>query len=194
MGQQLAFYFEQRHCVGCDTCQIACKDKNDLAVGQLFRKVYEVSGGSFRKRDGAVFPEVYAFWVSISCNHCIRPKCIESCPTGALQKRTQDGIVYIDQDRCIGCRRCLGSCPYGSPQYNPVTRKVGKCDFCRDLLAQNKPPACVSSCPVRALDYGPLDGLRKKFGSVSETKGLPLADTEPALVITPHRHAVLAIK
>ena len=190
MAQQLAFYFEQNHCVGCDTCQIACKGKHNLPVGQLFRKVYEVSGGAFRERDGAIIPEVYAFWISISCNHCVRPKCIESCPAGAIQKRPLDGIVHIVQDQCIGCRRCLKACPYGSPQYNPFTRKVGKCDFCLDLISQNKPPACVSSCPMRALDYGPLDELQKKLGSVNSTKGLPRADTEPALVITPHRHAV----
>lgn len=192
MGQQLAFYFEQKHCVGCDTCQIACKDKHDLPVGQLFRKVFEVSGGGFRVRNGAVFPEVYAFWVSISCNHCIKPKCADNCPTGAIKKRDEDGIVYIEQDLCIGCRLCLDSCPYGSPQYNPTTSKVSKCDFCRDLLSQNKPPACVASCPVRALDYGPLNALRKKFGNVNETKGLPRAGiTDPALVITPHRDAVI---
>lgn len=190
MGKQLAFYFEQQHCTGCDACQIACKDKYDLAIGQLFRKVYEVAGGDFRIKGEAVIPDIYAFWVSVSCNHCARPVCIESCPTGALQKRSKDGIVHIDQERCIGCRRCAESCPYDSPQYNPSTGKVAKCDFCLDLLDDNKPPVCVSACPMRALDYGSLDLLWQKYGRVSHTRGMPDASiTQPALVITPHRDA-----
>lgn len=190
MGKQLAFYFEQQHCTGCDTCQIACKDKHDLPVGQLFRKVYEVAGGQFRTQGTVVIPEIYAFWVSMSCNHCIQAVCVDSCPTGALQKRAQDGIVYVEQERCIGCLRCTQNCPYDALQYNPKTGKIGKCDFCRDLLADNKPPACVSACPLRALDYGTLDVLWEKYGRVNQTKGMPDARiTKPALVITPHRDA-----
>jgi anaerobic dimethyl sulfoxide reductase subunit B (iron-sulfur subunit) len=192
MGKQLAFYFEQKNCTGCMTCQVACKDKHDLAIGQLFRKVYEIAGGSYQEKGTAVIPEIYAFWISMSCNHCINPVCIESCPTGALQKRAEDGIVYIDQERCIGCLRCSKSCPYDAPQYNPKTQKVSKCDFCRDLLADDKPPICVASCPLRALDYGPLDTLRQKYGNHNQTKGMPEANiTQPALVITPHRHATI---
>lgn len=191
MAKQLAFYFDQRYCIGCDTCQIACKDKHNLEVGQLFRKVYEIDGGEFRQTGEAVIPEVYAFWLTVSCNHCVRPICVESCPTGALQKRAEDGIVYIDQERCIGCTRCIKSCPYDSPQFNPKTKKVGKCDFCRDLLAAGQPPACVAACPMRALEYGPLDELQQKYGTVNQTKGMPKAGiTQPALVITPHRDAL----
>jgi anaerobic dimethyl sulfoxide reductase subunit B (iron-sulfur subunit) len=192
MAEQLAFYFEQKHCVGCKTCQVACKDKNDLAVGQLFRKVYEIAGGSYQERGQAVFADVFAFWVSISCNHCIHPICVEQCPTGALQKRFEDGIVQIDQERCIGCLRCVKSCPYEAPQYNPVTGKVGKCDFCCDLLAVGKPPVCVAACPLRALDYGPLEKLWQKYGKVNQTQGMARADiTQPALVIAPHRAGII---
>lgn len=192
MAKQLAFYFEQKHCVGCKTCQIACKDKNNLAVGQLFRRVSEQEGGTYEKRGAAVIPRnVYAFWLSISCNHCVNPVCVEHCPTAALQKRAADGIVHIDQERCIGCKTCIKYCPYGAPQFNPATNKVGKCDFCRDLLAEGKEPVCVSSCPVRTLGYGTLDELREKYGALNQTKGLPNATiTQPALVITPHRHAI----
>lgn len=192
MGKQLAFYFEQEHCTGCMACQMACKDKNNLEVGQLFRKVSEVAGGSYQEKDGAVIPHVYAFWLSISCNHCSNPVCVASCPVGAMQKRAEDGIVYIDQERCIGCLRCSQSCPYDAPQYNPKVKKVGKCDFCQDLLAEGKPPVCVAACPLRALDYGPLDRLWEKYGRNNQTKGMPDAHiTQPALVITPHRHAII---
>lgn len=192
MGKQLAFHFEQSHCVGCKTCQIACKDKNNLAVGQLFRKVNEVEGGTFEIKGNAVIPHIYAFWLSISCNHCVNPICTLECPTKALQKNAADGIVYIEADKCIGCRKCAKVCPYDALQYNPATRKMGKCNFCRDLLDSGKDPVCVSACPMRALDYGNLNDLRKKYGSLNQTIGLPDAGiTNPALIITPHRDAIL---
>lgn len=191
MSKQLAFYFEQKHCVGCNTCQIACKDKNNLEIGQQFRKVYEIAGGDYIEKGSVIIPKIYAFWLSISCNHCINPICVKNCPTGAMQKESEEGIVYVDQEKCIGCLRCVKSCPYEAPQYNLTNEKVGKCDFCRDLLAVGKQPVCVSACPMRALDYGPLDILQQKYGYINETKGMPKADiTEPALVITPHNDAV----
>jgi len=192
MGKQLAFYFEQKHCTGCMTCQIACKDKNNLAVGQLFRKVTEVVGGSYQEKDSVVIPKVYAFWLSISCNHCVKPVCVASCPVGAIQKRAEDGIVLINQERCVGCLKCTKSCPYDALQYNPKTKKVCKCDFCYDLLAEDQPPACVAACPLRAMDYGPLDRLQEKYGQINQTQGMPDGDiTQPALVITPHRHGMI---
>lgn len=188
MGKQLAFYFQQNYCVGCNTCQIACKDKNDLPVGQNFRKVYEVAGGNFIQRGKAIIPNIYAFWITVSCNHCLNPTCIKSCPTGALVKREVDGIVYIEKEKCIGCKSCIKACPYEAPQYNPEEKKVNKCDFCMDLLEQGKDPTCVSSCPMRALSFGTFEELREKYGEVAETVGMPEASiTEPALVITPYK-------
>jgi anaerobic dimethyl sulfoxide reductase subunit B (iron-sulfur subunit) len=190
MTKQMAFYFEQKHCSGCCTCQIACKDKNNLKVGQMFRKVHEYSGGGFWQEGAAVVQDVYAFWLSISCNHCGEPACVKNCPTGALQKRMDDGIVVIDSEKCIGCCRCVKSCPYGSLQYDLGIGKVRKCDFCLDLLSKGEVPACVAACPMRALDYGVLGELRKKYGTVDQTRGMPsAANTEPSLVISPHRSA-----
>ncbi len=191
MSKQLAFHFEQEHCGGCFTCQIACKDKNDLAAGQLFRRVREFSGGGFQKTGDSFVHNVYAYWLSMGCNHCEKPSCVANCPTGAMQKRPEDGIVFIEQSKCMGCRYCVMSCPYGEPQYNPAKGVTGKCDFCRDLLQQGKPPACVASCPMRALGYGTLTELRQQYGSVRQVKGLPDPErTGPSLVITPHRDAV----
>ncbi|MFT8315526.1 MAG: DMSO/selenate family reductase complex B subunit [Clostridium sp.] len=186
MGKQLAFYFQQNYCVGCSTCQVACKDKNNLSVGQNFRKVYEISGGNFIQRGKAIIPNIYAFWITVSCNHCFNPTCVKSCPTGALRKREEDGIVYIEKEKCIGCKSCIKACPYEAPQYNPEEKKVNKCDFCMDLLEQGKDPTCVSSCPMRALSFGTFEELREKYGEVAETEGMPKASiAEPALVITP---------
>jgi anaerobic dimethyl sulfoxide reductase subunit B (iron-sulfur subunit) len=188
MTGQLAFYFEQEHCVGCLTCQIACKDKKDLEVGQLFRKVHESAGGGYRQKGRVISHNVFAFWLSMSCNHCQAPACMKNCPTGAIRKRPEDGIVFIDEGICIGCQNCVVSCPYGAPQYNPQKGKAGKCDLCRDQLAAGKQPACVAACPMRALHYGRLDVLRQKYGSLNRVPGMPDPDiTRPSLVITPHR-------
>jgi len=193
MSKQLAFYFEQKSCVGCNTCKAACKDKNNLNMGQQFRKVYEVSGGEFTVEKNIVIPNIYAFWISVSCNHCSNPKCVKVCKAKAIKKRLEDGVVYIDQAKCIGCLRCIKSCPYKAPQYNPATKKVEKCDFCLDFLAKGLPPACVSSCPMRALDYGTLEKLQQEHGSINEVKGMPSADiTKPSLVIKPHRDATIS--
>lgn len=191
MTKQLAFHFEQQHCVGCNTCNIACKDKNNLEAGENFRKTYEVSGGSYIKKGKAIIQDVYAFWISVSCNHCIDPACIKKCPTGAIKKREEDGIVLIEKDKCIGCTSCVRSCPYGVIAYDSAKKKASKCDFCLDLIEKGKEPACVSSCPMRALGFGDLKKLQEKYGTVNETEGLPSCEiTKPALVITPHKNAI----
>jgi anaerobic dimethyl sulfoxide reductase subunit B (iron-sulfur subunit) len=190
MTKQLAFYFEQEHCTGCSTCQIACKDKNNLEVGEQFRKVYETTGGKYVKKGNAVIQDIYAFWTSISCNHCIEPACVKKCSTGALYKRAEDGIVVIDKDKCIGCKACVNGCPYEIIQYDAASKKARKCDFCLDLIEGGKDPVCVSACPMRALDYGNLEELQEKYGTVNETDGLPSSEiTKPALVIAPHKNA-----
>lgn len=188
MKKQLAFYFDQRYCTGCKTCQIACKDKNNLRPGELYRKVREISGGAFRKNGEVYIPEVYACWISMGCNHCSDPACMKSCPVRAIKKRQEDGVVYIEQKDCIGCQRCVKSCPYCAIQFDPAERKAGKCDFCLDELEEGKKPVCVSACPMRVLDYGELEELHAKFGSCSRTKGMPDEKmTQPSLVISPHK-------
>jgi len=191
MTKQLGFYVRQDRCVGCFTCQIACKDKHDLAVGQNFRKVKKIEGGGYTKDGLGYVNNVYAFWTSLACNHCKNPKCVTGCPTGAMTKNPEDGIVYVNQSKCIGCGYCAMNCPYGAPQLNVKTGKMGKCDLCRDLLAKGERPACVEACPMRVLDYGDMDELKKKYEGSADGKGLPdSVITEPSLLIHPHRHAI----
>lgn len=191
MTKQLGFHLEQGYCVGCFTCQIACKDKNNLAVGQRFRRVHEFAGGGYGPAGQGLIHNVYAYWLSLSCNHCEQPVCVANCPTGAMRKRPKDGVVYVDQSRCIGCRYCVMSCPYGAPQYNPSTGKTGKCDFCKDRLDRGERPACVEACPMRVLDFGDIDELRAKYSGTDYVRGLPGPEkTRPSIIITPHRDAV----
>lgn len=189
-SKQLGFHLEQERCNGCLTCQIACKDKNDLDIGQLYRRVHEIAGGGYTEYNQVVKANVFAYWISLGCNHCQEPLCVKNCPSGAMQKREQDGIVFVDQNKCIGCRYCVWSCPYDAPQFNPKIGKVGKCDFCMDLLAKGEQPACVAACPLRVLDFGTMEELAKKHGGTGNIKGLPDPKlTKPSLLITPHRDA-----
>lgn len=189
MAKQYGFYVDQQNCIGCFTCQIACKDKNDLADGLRWRKVFEFQGGACLEENGVFRSNVYAYWMPLACNHCEKPKCVENCPTGAMYKREEDGIVLVDESKCIGCGYCTWSCPYEAPSV--VGKTASKCNFCVDLQAQGKNPACVDACIMRVLHFGPLDDLQKKYGKTAEVKGLPSADiTKPSLVITPHKSAI----
>lgn len=178
----LGFYFDMTACIGCRTCQIACKDKNDLKVGTIFRqaRTYEVG----------VYPAPGAYHYSGSCNHCAQPKCVEGCPTGAMHV-AEDGTVQHDRAKCIGCRYCTWACPYGVPQFIKDLGKVGKCDGCKDLRDQGKNPVCVDACPMRALEWGDTDELKAKHGdTTNELAILPEASrTKPSLVIKAKRIA-----
>ena len=185
--KRAAFYFDSSSCSGCKTCQMACKDKNDLAIGQLWRRVYEVAGGGWKKLGETWKQDLFAYNVSLSCNHCADPICVKNCPTHALFKR-EDGIVQIDQSVCIGCQYCAWVCPYGAPQYNPQSGKMGKCDLCADYVDQGKNPSCVDACPMRALDFGEYDELVRKYGATELVFPLPDESiTQPSIVIKAHK-------
>ena len=184
---QLAFYFDASACSGCKACQAACKDKNALPVGLLWRRVYEVTGGGWTRAGAAWTNDVFAYNLSLSCQHCQRPICVEVCPTQAMHKRA-DGVVLVDEAMCMGCQYCSWACPYDAPQYDMAHGRMTKCNFCADDLDAGRPPACVAACPLRALDYGELSELAAKHGKVAGPPPLPDdALTRPALIVKPHR-------
>ena len=169
---QLGFIHNNVDCIGCRACEIACKDKNGLPPGPRFRRVQYIEGGTY--------PDVYAYKVNVSCNHCAEPACLPACPTGAIFKRKKDGIVDIDSTLCIGCRRCEATCPYGAPQYDPVDQIVKKCNMCVDEIDAGRKPYCVMGCMMRVLDIGPIDQLR--------------AGNYATKAMAPHEKAVRAVK
>ena len=187
MTKQLGFFIDVSKCTGCKTCQVACKDKNSLPVGMNFRRVTEYSGGSWRqnKLDGTWRQDVFAYYVSVSCNECSEPACVKACPTGAHFKREGDGLVLIDQKKCIGCGACYQACPYGAPQFDRAAKKMRKCDGCADRLARGMQPVCVEACPQRAIEFGDMEELMKKHPD-SQVHCAPLPDpkgTQPNLLI-----------
>jgi anaerobic dimethyl sulfoxide reductase subunit B (iron-sulfur subunit) len=172
---------------------VACKDKNDLAPGIRWRRVYEYSGGEWRiDPDGAFRQDIFAYYLSVSCNHCERPICVEVCPTTAMTQTEDDGIVTVDQKKCVGCRYCEWACPYGAPQYLADKGVMTKCDFCRDELKAGGVPACVAACPTRALTYEEFDELNGNPELVMQETMAPLPDhglTEPGALFKPHKRS-----
>ena len=185
----LGFYFDQTMCTGCKACQIACKDKHDLPLGVNWRRVVEYSGGSWQVNGDSFRQNVFSYYTSIACNHCEDPVCVQVCPTTAMTQR-EDGTVYVDEGKCVGCRYCEWACPYSAPQFNAEAGHMSKCDLCADYRDAGQDPACVSACPSRALDWGPIDELRAQYGTESAFEPLPDSSvTRPNLVINPHRDA-----
>lgn len=173
----LGFYFDATHCIGCRTCQVACKDRHDLhSVGIRLRKVESAEAGSY--------PDSKIFHMSISCNHCEDPACVKSCPTTAMHK-TEEGIVVHDDSKCVLCKNCMSVCPYAAPQHDEIKNMIVKCDSCKDLREAGMNPACVDSCPMRALEFGDIDELRRKHGdTVQEIPSIsPARYTHPNIAI-----------
>ena len=187
---QLGFIHHNVDCIGCRACEIACKDKNDLAAGPRFRRVMQIEGGTY--------PDVYAYKVNMSCNHCADPACLPTCPSGAIWKREKDGIVDIDSTLCIGCRRCEAACPYGAPQWDPKEQVIKKCNLCVDEIDAGRKPYCVMACMMRVLDIGPIEklwdaswptpALGPHDQPVKQVKNMANPElTKPSIAFVPHR-------
>ncbi|GAH88748.1 unnamed protein product, partial [marine sediment metagenome] len=134
------------------------------------------------------FPNTRLRILAINCYHCQNPVCIKACPNGAIYKEEKYGAVLVDSDKCQGSRKCWLACPYGAPQYegDESGLKMSKCDMCIDRLEQGLTPICVLSCSMRALEFGPLDELERKYGNVKRLEDMPKDSiTKPAIVFKP---------
>jgi anaerobic dimethyl sulfoxide reductase subunit B len=173
MGKQFGFYINTDRCVQCHACEVACKSWNNLEPGIRWRKVMDVWDGQF--------PEVTNRTVSFSCMHCAKPACVVVCPEQALSKRGEDGIVVIDQKKCVGCRSCAKVCPFQIPQYGRAG-VMQKCNLCMGRLSDGKLPICVITCPGEALKYGTIEDLSEmSSGKSAEKLSSP---TEPSFFLS----------
>jgi len=144
-----------KRCIECRACESACKQWNhvETGVGVRYRIVHTSETG--------VYPKITTQAASLACNHCDDYWCGKVCPTGAIGRRSSDGIVLIDQQKCIGCRMCEKFCPYQVPKYNPSTRKTEKCTMCADRIDSGLAPACATLCPTEALQWGEWEEISK---------------------------------
>ena len=171
-----------RKCIGCRACTVACKAENDVSLGRFRTVVQEKTTGTF--------PNAKKGFLPIMCNHCEGnekdkiPPCITPCPqypgkrakfktpdgktiryrTGGTYKRP-DGLVLIDKEQCIGCGKCIDSCPYGVRSFDPFTKAgadttkqaADKCDMCAHRVENGVEPSCVNTCQGRARIFGDLN-------------------------------------
>ena len=142
-GEQYRFHIDLRRCIGCRCCEVACNEQNNNPPTVKWRRVGEIEGGSY--------PHTHRLHISMSCNHCLEPSCLEGCPVDAYEK-LPNGIVKHHADTCIGCQYCTWNCPYGVPQYHEERHIVTKCHLCVDRLEAGALPACVEACPTRAIE------------------------------------------
>lgn len=139
-----AIFIDADRCIECFTCEVACKEEHGLPVGPRLIRVIKME----KERGGRV-TRVSA---PIACSHCSNAPCIASCPSKAITRREDLGVVLVNRERCIGCKMCLVACPFGVPQFDAEGRMV-KCDLCVGRLEAGLKPACASACPVEAIKF-----------------------------------------
>jgi Fe-S-cluster-containing dehydrogenase component len=152
---QYTIMVDLERCIGCKSCEAACKLENGVPMGRYRTKVMWVNPQGGNK----------LYFVSMPCMHCANPACKESCPVGAITKRPGDGIVLLDKERCIGCRYCSWACPYGAMGFDENNMVADKCTYCAHRLAREEQPACVTKCPGHALSFGRKDELLARASS-----------------------------
>lgn len=183
---QYGFYFDSTRCTGCRTCEMACKDYNDLSQTIAFRRIFDYEGGETKAdKNGAVTSTTFVYHVSAACNHCADPACVAACPQQSMVKDEETGLVTNDPETCIGCGACANACPYEVPVVDEEAALSVKCDGCADRVAAGQQPICVDACPLRALEFGELDALAEAHPDA--VNGIaPLADpaaTNPSLLV-----------
>ena len=169
-GEQYRFHVDMGACIGCKCCVVACNEQNGNPAPINWRRVGEIEGGWF--------PATSRSYLSMGCNHCLEPTCLQGCPVDAYSKDPITGIVRHSADACIGCQYCTWNCSYGVPQYNPERGVVGKCDMCHGRLSLGQAPACVSACPEGALaiEIVNVAEWRASVESNAAAIGLPVGD------------------
>lgn len=170
------FVIDNRKCIGCHACTVACKSEHNVPVGVNRTHVQYVEKG--------IFPNSVRKFSVHRCNHCEDAPCATICPTSALFTRA-DGIVDFDNDRCIGCKSCMQACPYDALYIDPETQTAAKCNYCAHRVDGGYEPACVVVCPVQAIVSGdlhdPQSDIAQLVSQQAVTVRKPEKNTKPSL-------------
>ncbi len=142
------FIIDNRKCIGCHACTVACKSEHQVPVGVNRTWVKYIEKGEF--------PDTRRLFSVMRCNHCADAPCVEICPVTALYTRA-DGIVDFDDRRCIGCKACTQACPYDALYMHPDNHTAAKCNYCSHRTDIGLEPACVVVCPEHAIISGDMD-------------------------------------
>ncbi len=181
---KLGLVIDLDSCVGCQACVTSCKEWNTGGQMAPLTDVNPYGGGV----DGVWFNRVHTYEAVAhgesrtmhfprSCLHCENAACVTVCPTGASYKRTSDGIVLVDEDKCIGCKLCSWACPYGAREFDTEIGVMKKCTLCIDrIYNQNldeadRVPACVAACPTSARHFGDLGDPHSAVSKLVEERG-----------------------
>jgi len=151
------FIIDNRKCIGCHACTVACKAEHDTPIGVNRTWVKYIEKGSF--------PNTQRHFSVMRCNHCDDAPCMDICPVTALFRRS-DGIVDFDPERCIGCKACIQACPYDALYIDPNTHTAAKCNYCAHRVDVGLEPACVNVCPEEAIISGDLDEPNSKISKL----------------------------
>ena len=145
---QYGFIIDNRKCIGCHACTVACKAEHEVPLGVNRTWVKYIEKGTY--------PNTTRHFSVMRCNHCEDAPCVEICPVTALYTR-KDGIVDFDPRRCIGCKGCMQACPYDALYIDPDTHTAAKCNYCAHRVDIGLEPACVNVCPEHAIISGDMD-------------------------------------
>ncbi len=175
MSKRYGFVIELDLCIDCRACMVACSVENRVPIGKHRNWVYTIG-------PTGTFPELGMHFQAGNCMHCANPPCERVCPTGATSRRA-DGLVEIDQDKCIGCRYCMQACPYDARYFDEKKGVTDKCTGCVHRVEAGEEPACVQACMTGARLFGDLNDPTSEVSRVLATHPshvlAPEAGTEP---------------
>lgn len=183
IGKRYAMLIDLKKCVGCQACTIGCSIENQAPIGQ-FRttvKQYEVTlddGGTQAK-------SVTSFMLPRLCNHCDNPPCVAVCPVQATFQR-EDGIVMVDNERCVACAYCVQACPYDARFINQETYTADKCTFCAHRIEVGLLPACVETCVGGARVIGDIKDPGSQISQLMAKHRLEIKVLKPEAGTQPH--------
>lgn len=178
---QYGMVIDLRGCVGCQTCVISCKTANEVPGEGYWSHVLPLDERTelYNSAEGTMH------FRPTLCNHCESPLCVANCPTGAVHKDDETGIVAVDRDICIGCDSCVKGCPYSIPVLDAEKKMMSKCNFCAGRIEAGKEPYCVESCPAHVRYFGlisdPESEVSKLIAENNAQVYLPDEGTNPSV-------------